>query len=122
MKDLPLAIERTSLNTGSLAGKTAVVTGAGGGIGYETARAILWLGANVIIAEIDPQTGLQAEIKLTVEFEAQRVAFIETDVGNEESVARLTRESISRFGKVDIVINNATTVSLGNVIDLPIET
>lgn len=44
-------LERMGLSRDSLAGKVAIVTGAGRGIGRELARALAWLGAKVIIAE-----------------------------------------------------------------------
>jgi NAD(P)-dependent dehydrogenase (short-subunit alcohol dehydrogenase family) len=98
-----------------------IVTGAGGGIGYEAARALLWLGANVVIAEINPVTGAQAEHALGAEFSARQVSFVQVDVGDETSVQGLYNETIRRFGKVDVVINNATTAVLGAVKELPIE-
>jgi NAD(P)-dependent dehydrogenase (short-subunit alcohol dehydrogenase family) len=105
-----------------LLGETAIVTGAGGGIGFEAARALLWLGANVVIAEIDPGTGAQAAGKLGAEFDPGRVLFVRTDVGDEASVQELAAQSLNRFGKVDAVINNATIAVLGTVKDLPIQT
>jgi alanine dehydrogenase len=61
-------LEHSGLSCQTLGGKTAIVTGAGGGIGYQAARALLWLGANVVIAEINLQSGEQAERKLAAEF------------------------------------------------------
>lgn len=55
-----MIIEKGNLTRYSLAGRIAIVTGAGGGIGYEAARSLLWLGSKVIIAEINPQTGQRA--------------------------------------------------------------
>jgi NAD(P)-dependent dehydrogenase (short-subunit alcohol dehydrogenase family) len=104
-----------------LRGKTVIVTGAGGGIGYEAVRALLWLGANVIIAEINAQNGVEAERSLGLEFDSERVLYVHTDVGDEASVHNLYRTCVQRFGKVDAVINNATIAVLGLVRDLPIE-
>lgn len=104
-----------------LRGEVALVTGAGGGIGYEAARALLWLGANVVIAEINTQTGAQAARQLEAEFGSGRVAFVHTDVGDDASVANLAHEAMRQFGKVDIVLNNATVAVLGTVKDVPIE-
>ena len=101
-------LEHSGLFCQTLGGKTAIVTGAGGGIGYQAARALLWLGANVMIAEINLQSGEQAERKLAAEFGGNRVAFIHTDVGDEGSVERLAQIAKQRFNKVDIIINNAT--------------
>ncbi|MCL1896755.1 MAG: SDR family NAD(P)-dependent oxidoreductase, partial [Clostridiales bacterium] len=55
-----MLIEKTMLRADTLSGKAVLVTGAGGGIGFETARALAWLGADVIIAEIDEGKGVYA--------------------------------------------------------------
>ncbi len=117
----PPMISTLGLNRESLRGETVVVTGAGGGIGYEAARALLWLGANVLLAEINPTTGAKAAESLGVEFEPQKVLFVPTDVGDEASVQNLYHQALRRFGKVDAVLNNATIAVLGAVKELPIE-
>jgi NAD(P)-dependent dehydrogenase (short-subunit alcohol dehydrogenase family) len=114
-------VSQFGLSQETLAGETIVVTGAGGGIGYEAARALLWLGANVIIAEIDQNTGQQAAQALGDEFNPERVLFVQTDVGEQESVQNLAVRSLLRFGKVDVVVNNATIAVLGTVLEVPIE-
>ena len=114
-------ISQIGLNSDALRGETVIVTGAGGGIGCEAARALLWLGANVVIAEINQQNGRQAEVTLEKEFGKDRVLFVHTDVGDEECVRNLYNLSVLAFGKVDAVINNATIAALGKVVDLPIE-
>ncbi|HSK88199.1 MAG TPA: SDR family oxidoreductase, partial [Anaerolineales bacterium] len=116
-----LIISQLGLHPESLRGETVIVTGAGGGIGFEAARALLWLGANVVIAEIDQTNGLSAQETLQAEFGKNRIVFVRTDVGDEASVQNLYDESMRHFGKVDAVINNATIAALGQVKDLPIE-
>jgi NAD(P)-dependent dehydrogenase (short-subunit alcohol dehydrogenase family) len=114
-------ISQLGLKPDTLRGETIIVTGAGGGIGFEAARALLWLGANVVIAEINQKNGRAAEEILEKEFGNDRVLFIHTDVGDETSVKNLYDLSVTAFGKVDTVINNATIAVLGKVIDVPIE-
>ena len=114
-------IAQLGLKPDALAGETVIVTGAGGGIGYEAARALLWLGANVISAEINEAKGKAAAETLAGEFDARRVAFVRTDVGDEASVLNLYGEAVRRFGRVDAIVNNATIAVLGTVKDLPIE-
>ncbi len=116
-----MLISQLGLKQDALRGETVIVTGAGGGIGYEAARALLWLGANVVIPEINPQNGRQAEVTLEKEFGKDRVLFVATDVGDEESVKNLHNLAVLAFGKVDAVINNATIAVLGEVVDVPIE-
>ena len=79
-------LSQLKLKPDALRGETVIVTGAGGGIGYEAARALLWLGANVVIAEINQPIGRMAEVTLEKEFGKDRVLFVTTDVGDETSV------------------------------------
>ena len=118
---MTMLISQLGLKPDTLHGETVIVTGAGGGIGYEAARALLWLGANVVIAEIHHQNGRKAEYALEGEFGKDRVLFVQTDVGEEPSVKNLYNLSSMAFGKVDAVINNATVAVLGQVKDLAIE-
>lgn len=117
----PFPIAQLGLKSDTLRGETVIVTGAGGGIGFEAARALLWLGANVIIAEINETNGRQAAETLSAQFEPGHVLFVPTDVGDEASVRRLYQASVQCFGKVDVVLNNATIAVLGQVKDVPIE-
>jgi NAD(P)-dependent dehydrogenase (short-subunit alcohol dehydrogenase family) len=115
-----MLISNSNLSQDTLKGKTAIVTGAGRGIGYETVKALAWLGANVVIAEIDEKTGKTAEENLNKEF-PNKALFVKTDVGNEKDIDSLAQTTITRFGKVDIVLNNATVFPMGAVKDVPIE-
>lgn len=102
----------------ALRGKTAIITGAGTGIGFEAARSLAWLGAQVIIAEISPQ-GEAAAQSINAELSREAAWYIQTDVGDEESVSALARKAKERHGFVDIVINNATVAPLGLVTHVP---
>lgn len=104
----------------ALADNVAVVTGAGRGIGFEAARSLVGLGAKVVIAELDAATGAQAADVICSELGTGRAVFIETDVADEESIRRLKSKAEDRFGKVDIVLNNATITPMGAVRDRPI--
>lgn len=118
---MAMIISQLGITPDALRGDTVIVTGAGGGIGYEAARALLWLGADVVIAEINRQKGRKAAHALEEEFGKDRLLFVATDVGDEASVKNLYKLSTLSFGKVDAVINNATIAVLGQVKDLPIE-
>jgi NAD(P)-dependent dehydrogenase (short-subunit alcohol dehydrogenase family) len=115
-----MIIETGSLDRHSLAGKIAVISGAGGGIGYEAARALLWLGCKVIIAEINRKTGRQAAQSLNQEFGPAAALFIPTDVGKEGGVRNLACRAEKAYGRVDIVLNNATIAPLGAVQDVEV--
>jgi NAD(P)-dependent dehydrogenase (short-subunit alcohol dehydrogenase family) len=110
----------TNLNQSALAGKVAVISGAGGGIGYEAARSLLWLGADVVIAEKNLQRLRNAKQVLSRIYGTNRVKCIRTDVGKELSVRRLARKTLHHFGRIDILINNATIAPLGLIQNTPI--
>lgn len=86
-------------------GRTAIITGAGGGLGKSYARAILQEGGNVVIAEFDDKKGLATE----KEFKEKgwSVLFVHCDVSKEEDVIHTVDETLKTFGKIDILINNA---------------
>ncbi len=113
-----MLISQGKLGRDSLKGEVAIVTGAGRGIGYETARALLWLGANVAVAEINENNGKIALRSLEKEFGKDKAIFVKTDVGNTADVEKLQREVVGKWGKVDIIINNATVYPVGSVQDL----
>lgn len=103
MTTLSTLLERMGLSRSSLAGKVAVVTGAGQGIGKELSRALAWLGANVIIAEIR-DTG--AAVEQLIRSEGETALFVKTDVSDEQSMealARTTKNSRDAFRNVSYV-------------------
>lgn len=90
---------------GRLAGKVALITGAGSGIGRSAAQIFTHEGARVVIAELKPELG-QAAVKL-VRDGGGDATFIETNVTNEDSVREAVRKSVEHYGKLDILYNCA---------------
>jgi NAD(P)-dependent dehydrogenase (short-subunit alcohol dehydrogenase family) len=93
----------------SLAGRVAVITGAGQGLGRAFAKAFAAAGAIPVIAERNAARGeaVAAEIAET----QKRVRAITTDVADPESVASMTAAVEREFGRIDILINNAAIFS-----------
>lgn len=89
---------------GRLDGKVAIVTGAGGGIGYEYAKRFLGEGARVAIAEVDEDRCGSACADLA---EHGEVEPIPTDIADEASVQASVDAVVARFGQVDVLVNNA---------------
>ena len=115
-----MLISKGKLVRGCLKDEVAIVTGAGRGIGYEAARALIWLGARVVIAEVNDKTGKTAFESLEKEFGEDNTLSVKMDVGSEKEVERLSEEVHKKWGKVDTVLNNATIFPIGEVKDTPI--
>ncbi len=88
-----------------LQGKVALISGAGTGIGRAAAELFAEEGAKIAIAELKPALGSAAE-KAIVEAGREAV-FLETDVTDAASVESAVRETVSRFGKLDVLYNCA---------------
>jgi 3-oxoacyl-[acyl-carrier protein] reductase len=95
------------MNSYDLAGRVAIVTGAGQGIGLRVAERMLASGARVSIWDRDQKLLDALDAKYGKTGEVQTVA---ADIGQIESVEAATRAVIERFGKIDILINNAAIV------------
>ena len=97
---------KSMLPAGSYAGKTVLITGGGTGLGKSVATYLASLGANIVI------TGRRAEVLQQTAQEmanatGAQVLAVAGDVRNIEDVERVLNESITRFGRVDVLLNNA---------------
>ena len=88
-----------------LSGRAAIVTGGAKGIGRHYSRALAAEGARVMIADITDGKELAQEI--AAEHGANSVASAVADVSDETSVKALVAATIERFGKIDVLVNNA---------------
>ena len=85
-----------------LEGKVAAITGGASGIGAGTVRRFVEEGAKVLIADLDQAKGdaLAAEL-------GSATVFLRTDVSKEEDIAAMVAETTDRFGRIDVLFNNA---------------
>jgi NAD(P)-dependent dehydrogenase (short-subunit alcohol dehydrogenase family) len=92
-----------------LGGQVAIVTGGGAGIGRGAAEALARLGADVVIAEIDPARAAQAAAAVTGL--GRRALAVPTDVMDTDQIRAAVARADEEFGRVDILVNNAGGVA-----------
>ncbi len=102
-----------------LSGKVAVVTGAGQGLGREFARALANAGADIVVAELNPETGPDAAAEIR-KIGRQALA-LETDVRDRSSVQSAVDASLDAFGHIDVLVNNAGITIWGEAENVPSE-
>ncbi|TVT29006.1 SDR family oxidoreductase [Salinicoccus cyprini] len=84
--------------------KVAIVTGGGSGIGLATAQAFLEKGAKVVIADYNEESGSKAAEDLS---QYGDVIFEKVDVSDEEQVKNVIATAVDKFGRLDVMFNNA---------------
>jgi NAD(P)-dependent dehydrogenase (short-subunit alcohol dehydrogenase family) len=88
-----------------LEGRVAIVTGGAKGIGRHYARALAQEGARVVVADVADGTDVVQAI--AAEHGAQAVLGAVADVSDEASVKNLVARTVERFGRIDVLVNNA---------------
>lgn len=98
--------------------RVAIITGGANGIGAACARRFAEEGVRVVIADMDEEAGqaLAADLGAAKE----RALYVNCNVADKLSVANLMAETLSAFGQVDVLINNAGILATGDILDLEI--
>ena len=90
-----------------LSGLVAVVTGANGGLGFETAKALTAKGARVVMAVRDQEKAATAVGRIREATPDAALEVVELDLGSQASVKRAAHEIAERHPSIDILVNNA---------------
>ncbi len=100
----------------SLESKTAIITGAGGGIGGAIADCFACEGANVVIADIDSQAANARAAYISAQ--GASALAMAVDVTDKTSVQQMVRSTLGRWGRIDILVNVAGGAQIKPVIDM----
>lgn len=94
-----------------LRGKTAIITGAAAGIGAASAQLFAAEGANVVAADLD-----KAKLDgLAASMQGGNCLAVQGDVSRRDDVERIVRDALQRFGRINILFNNAGIVPPGKI-------
>ena len=107
--------------SGRLAGKVAIVTGAGSrgpGVGTGKAASTLFAreGASVLLVDAVPERAEDTQV--SIEQEGGVASVLQADVTYEADCARIAEEAVARYGRLDILFNNVGIGSPGTVVDV----
>jgi len=96
--------------------RTVLITGASSGIGREAALAFAAAGANVVLAARRAET--LAKVATAARRQGVRALAVATDVTRPKSVEACFRKAVARFGRIDVVVNNAGVMIPAEVLDI----
>jgi len=117
----PIDFTNLGIRKDSLKGEVAVVTGSTSNVGLGYVRAIAWAGGKVVISGNNEKAGAEIERVIDAENEPGTALFVKCDVTKEDDVKNLAKKAFAKFGKVDILVNNAMNMHLnGPVLGSPV--
>ncbi|KPL14025.1 MAG: hypothetical protein AMS26_12215 [Bacteroides sp. SM23_62] len=100
---------------GKAENKTVIVTGAAMGFGAGIARGLFEEGANVVIADINEEAGMQLKETLNSLKRKNQAIFVKTDVSDSHSLQHLLKKTVEAFGGLDVLISNAGILRAGGL-------
>ncbi|SEN13703.1 NAD(P)-dependent dehydrogenase, short-chain alcohol dehydrogenase family [Mesobacillus persicus] len=106
MRPEPISVDPNYTGSGKLKNKVALITGGDSGIGKSVAIYFAKEGADVSIVYLEENKDAQ-ETKALIEAEGQKCLLIAGDIGDESFCKETIAQTIEKFGKLDILVNNA---------------
>ena len=112
----PMDLSAVGFDKDTLKGEVALVTGGSSNVGLGYARALAAAGAKVVVADLNEVTGKETERVINAENAPDTAIFVKCDVTKEDDVKNLAKKAFEKFGKVDILVNNAMNMRLNGLI------
>ena len=100
---------------GRVEGKTIIVTGAAQGFGEGIARELMGQGANIVVADLNDVVGAATAENLNSIGKNNRSIFVKTNVADMQSLQNLMKETVCRFGALDVFVSNAGVLRAGGL-------
>ncbi|EJM39648.1 dehydrogenase of unknown specificity, short-chain alcohol dehydrogenase [Pseudomonas sp. GM33] len=97
-------------------GKVCIITGAASGIGREDALLLAREGAKVVLTDLNEEAGRQAAAEI-----GANALFIRHDIASESDWQHVVKTTVERFGRLDVLVNNAAILALGSIEDTTLE-
>jgi NAD(P)-dependent dehydrogenase (short-subunit alcohol dehydrogenase family) len=95
-----------------LTGRTAVVTGANGGLGLQTAKVLAGKGAHVVMAVRNQEKAAKAVEEIRAETPGASLELVELDLASQASVRKAAEEVLAAHDRIDILVNNAGLMAM----------
>ena len=108
-----------SVNSFSLSGQVALVTGAKRGLGRELALTFAGAGADVAVCTRDLEGGALEAVVNEVKKAGRRSLGVQADTSRKADVDNLVAKVMEEFGRIDILVNNAAVLIKGMILDMP---
>ncbi len=102
-----------------LKGKSVVVTGAGRGIGLAIARRFVEEGCRLLLTDINK--GSSAEVITYARKIGTEAIYLTVDVSSKDQVEAMIQKAVERFGRLDVIVNNAGISEISPIIEVPEE-
>lgn len=96
------------MTTGKLAGKVAIVTGGGNGLGAECARVLAMHGASVAVTDIN--LAAAQEVAAAIVAQGGQALAVQTDVSSEDDIKAMVTTVSAHWGHIDVLLNNAAAL------------
>jgi NAD(P)-dependent dehydrogenase (short-subunit alcohol dehydrogenase family)/rhamnose utilization protein RhaD (predicted bifunctional aldolase and dehydrogenase) len=115
-------VAKASVSRGKAENRVVIVTGGAQGFGSGIAETMIAEGANVVVADLNGEKGLEMTHALNKKADKNSALFVKTDVSVPASVENLMSETVSNFGGIDVFISNAGILRAGGLEEMSMET